>query len=96
MLQASAGGRARAPGLEPVGAAPPPAPSTPSAAKKTDKEFHRRMPKHVVPPYVEANFKLMSFVMTRAPRLEDFPKERMYTKEGIDLLFRHYYKNSRA
>ena len=21
---------------------------------------------------------------------------RMYTKEGIDLLFRHYYKNSRA
>ena len=35
------------------------------------------MPKHVVPPYIEANFRLLTFVMTRAPRLEDFPKERM-------------------
>ena len=54
------------------------------------------MPKHVVPPYIEANFRLLTFVMTRAPRLEDFPKERMYHQEGIDLLFRHYYKNTRS
>ena len=34
--------------------------------------------------------------MTRAPRLADFPRERMYNPEAIDLLFRHYYKNARS
>ena len=38
----------------------------------------------------------MQFVLTRAPKLADFPRERMYRPESIDLLFRHYYKNRRS
>jgi len=53
------------------------------------------MPDHVIPGYIEANFRTMKFVMTRAPRLSDFPRERVYLPESIDLLFRHYYKNAR-
>lgn len=54
------------------------------------------MPDHMLPPYIEANFRLMTFVLTRAPKLADFPRERLYRPESIDLLFRHYYRNSRA
>ena len=54
------------------------------------------MPDHIVPPFIEANFRTMTFVLTRAPKLADFPRERMYRPESIDLLFRHYYKNRRS
>ena len=78
-------------------AAPPPVPA--AAAKKAGrpaKALVRRMPEHMLPPYIEANFRLMTFVLTRAPKLSDFPRERLYRPESIDLLFRHYYRNSRA
>ena len=83
------------------GAPPPLPPATPPAPppppkKRADKELLRRMPTHVPPPYVETNYRIMTFIMTRYPRMSDFPQERMYTKEGMDLLFRHYYKNSRS
>jgi hypothetical protein len=54
---------------------PPPPPPPPKSTRK-GKEFVRRMPDHVLPPYVEANFRLMTFIMTRAPKLSDFPHER--------------------
>ena len=56
----------------------------------------RRMPEHMLPPYIEANFRLMTFVLTRAPKMSDFPRERLYRPESIDLLFRHYYMSKRA
>lgn len=34
------------------------------------------MPDHVIPPYIEANFRLMTFVLTRAPKVSDFPREK--------------------
>lgn len=73
-------------------------PPPPPAVKKNPakKQFVRKMRDHVLPPYVEANFRTMQFVMTRAPKLDDFPRERLYKRESIDLLFRHYYKNRRA
>ena len=126
MLNMSRARPAAAPSGTPLPAMPPP-PALPPKAKASGKAIERKMPQHVLPPYVEANFRLMTFIMTRAPKLEDFPHERcaaplphtafehpphtlsplspllllvclrrMYTKEGIDLLFRHYYKNSRA
>ena len=126
MLNMSRARPAAAPSGTPLPAMPPP-PALPPKAKAGGKAIERKMPQHVLPPYVEANFRLMTFIMTRAPKLEDFPHERcaaplphtafehpphtlsslspllllvclrrMYTKEGIDLLFRHYYKNSRA
>jgi|TARA_B100000524_G_scaffold245475_2_gene131687 hypothetical protein len=51
------------------------------------------MPDHELPPYCEANFRKLAFIFTRAPRRADFPKEKIYTKEAIDMLYRHYYKN---
>ena len=77
LLQASASGGARPSADEPLAAAlPPPPPPLSPAKAASDKEFVRRMPYHVVPPYVEVNYKLMTFIMTRAPRIEDFPHER--------------------
>ena len=83
-------GRPGAAGAPPRGVAAVAPPPPPPPAKTSGKEFVRRMPSHVLPPYVEANFRLMTFIMTRAPKMEDFPQERMYTKESLDLLFRHY------
>jgi hypothetical protein len=78
-------------------AAPPPRPPPPPPQQtRKKKPLVRRMPDHILPPYLEANFRLMSFVLTRAPKLTDFPQERLYNSESIDLLFRHYYKNRRA
>jgi len=74
----------------------PPASAPPVAAPRPKKPLVRRMPDHMLPPYIEANFRLMTFVLTRAPKLADFPRERLYRPESIDLLFRHYYRNSRA
>ena len=34
------------------------------------------MPEHMLPPYVEANFRTLMFVLTRAPRVRDFPHEK--------------------
>ena len=34
------------------------------------------MPDHLLPNYMEANFRTMQFVLTRAPKVSDFPKER--------------------
>ena len=77
-------------------ATPSALPKTTAAAKKPAKALVRRMPDHIVPPFIEANFRTMQFVLTRAPKLADFPRERMYRSESIDLLFRHYYKNRRS
>ena len=75
----------------------PPPPPPPAAGKKAErKPFVRRMRDHVLPPYVEANFRTMQFVLTRAPKVADFPREKVYKPESIDLLFRHYYMNRRA
>ena len=53
---------------------PPPLPSP--KKKKPKKEFIRKMPEHMLPPYVEANFRTLMFVLTRAPRVRDFPHEK--------------------
>ena len=74
--------------------APPPLRAPKPAAQK--KKFVRRMVEHALPNYLETSFRTMSIVLTRAPKLADFPHERLYTPEGIDLLFRHYYKNKRS
>ena len=76
---------------------PQPPPPPPTAGKRTtNKPLVRRMRDHVLPPYIEANFRTMQFVLTRAPKVADFPREKVYKPESIDLLFRHYYKNRRA
>ena len=54
------------------------------------------MPDHQLPGYVEANFRIMTFIVTRAPKLDDFPRERVYRSESLDLLFRHYFRNARS
>mmetsp|Transcript_31553 Transcript_31553/g.99210 ORF Transcript_31553/g.99210 Transcript_31553/m.99210 type:complete len:139 (+) Transcript_31553:10-426(+) len=54
--------------------------------------LRRKSPDHELPPYAEASFRTLTFVMTRAPRLADFPREPTYRRDSIDLLFRHYYK----
>ena len=51
-------------------------PPLPKPAKKKDKEIVRKMPEHALPPYIEANFRTMTFVFTRAPKVSDFPHER--------------------
>ena len=73
-------------------AVPRPRPPKPGKAKPLE----RRMVEHVLPNYLEVDYRTTSFVMTRAPKLSDFPNERVYRKESLDLLFRHYYKNSRS
>ena len=50
------------------------------------------MPDHELPAYAEANFRTLTFVMTRAPRVADFPRETVYRRDSLDLLFRHYYR----
>lgn len=78
-------------------AAPPPLPAAAAASsRRAAKSLLRRMPEHMLPPYIEANFRLMTFVLTRAPKMSDFPRERLYRPESIDLLFRHYYMSKRA
>ena len=74
--------------------APPPRREPDAATRK--RKMVRRMVEHALPNYMETNFQTMSLVLTRAPKLRDFPHERVYTPEGIDLLFRHYYKNKRS
>ena len=75
MLNMSRARPAAAPSGTPLPAMPPP-PALPPKAKAGGKAIERKMPQHVLPPYVEANFRLMTFIMTRAPKLEDFPHER--------------------
>ena len=55
----------------------------------------RRMVDHLLPPYVECNFRSLHFMMVRFPRVSDFPREKVYQPESLDLLYRHYYKNFR-
>ena len=76
--------------------APPPPPPPPSAAADASKDvvktkFVRRMPEHMLPDYIEANYRrVMTFVLTRAPKRTDFPMERLYNSESLDLLQRHH------
>lgn len=76
--------------LFPSAAVGPAAPEVPEPKPRTRE---RKMPDHELPPYCEANFRKLAFIFTRAPRRADFPKEKIYTKEAIDMLYRHYYKN---
>lgn len=72
---------------------PPPIPGRKGARADTGLSgMRRKMPDHELPPYAEANFRTLTFVMARAPRLADFPRETVYRRDSIDLLFRHYYK----
>ena len=91
-------GKAAAPRSAPAPPPPPPPPSAAADASKdvVKKKFVRRMPEHMLPDYIEANYRVMTFVLTRAPKRTDFPKERLYNSESLDLLQRHYYKNARA
>ena len=52
----------------------------------------RKMVEHQLPPYAECNFRKLQFIFTREPRQADFPRERLYRKDSLDLLFRHFYK----
>ena len=36
----------------------------------------RRMVDHLLPPYVECNFRSLHFMMVRFPRVSDFPREK--------------------
>lgn len=74
-------------------AEPPPMPRQKGAQTESSLNgLRRKMPDHMLPPYAEANFRTLTFVMTRAPRLADFPRETVYRRDSLDLLFRHYYK----
>ena len=42
---------------------------------RSKRPLIRRMPDHIIPPYIEANFRTMTFVLTRPPKLTDFPRE---------------------
>jgi len=53
----------------------------------------RRMVDHRIPGYIECNFRSLHFMMVRYPKVSDFPRERLYQPESLDLLYRHYYKN---
>mmetsp|Transcript_76486 Transcript_76486/g.127456 ORF Transcript_76486/g.127456 Transcript_76486/m.127456 type:complete len:113 (-) Transcript_76486:434-772(-) len=53
----------------------------------------RAMPDHQLPPYCEANFRTLKFVYTRDPKLTDFPNNKLYRTDSLDVLFRHFYKN---
>lgn len=46
--------------------------------------------------YIEGNFRTLQFILTRAPRRDDFPREKLYREDALDLLQRHYYKNTRS
>tara|TARA_B110001452_G_scaffold262000_1_gene261452 strand:- start:941 stop:1231 length:291 start_codon:yes stop_codon:yes gene_type:complete len=52
----------------------------------------RRMVDHRLPPYVEANHRALAFMLVRAPNLKDFPREKVYRPESIDLLYRHFFR----
>lgn len=52
----------------------------PKAENRT--QFERRMADHIVPPYAEVNFRIMTFIMARAPKLSDFPRERCANASG--------------
>lgn len=52
----------------------------------------RRMVDHRLPPYVEANHRALAFMLVRAPRMDDFPREKVYRPESIDLLYRHFFR----
>ena len=73
--------------------AQPVLPPPPPKKTKKKKAIVRKMPDHILPPYVEANFRTMMFIMTRPPKVSDFPQEQVYRPEALDLLFRHYYRN---
>ena len=74
-------------------AADGPAPAPITSFKRPKREGpQRRMVDHRLPPYVEASYKSLTFMLVRAPRREDFPRERMYLPESIDLLYRHFYR----
>jgi len=78
--------------------ASPKLPELAPSKKRADRvppEGVRRMADHMLPAYAEANFRIPAFVFTRTPKIRDFPRERLYTRESIDLLFRYYYKSTR-
>ena len=55
--------------------------------------LRRKMPDHELPGYLEANFRTLTFVLTRAPLQSDFPREMVYRRDSLDMLHRHYYRN---
>ena len=56
------------------------------------KRSRRRMIDHVLPPYAACNYRTLRFIFVRTPRIKDFPRERNYRRESLDLLYRHFYK----
>ena len=37
--------------------------------------MRRKMPEHELPTYAAANFRTLQFILTRAPKGKDFPRE---------------------
>ena len=54
--------------------------------------MRRKMPEHELPTYAAVNYRTLQFILTRAPKGKDFPREWIYRPQSIDLLFRHFYK----
>jgi hypothetical protein len=78
---------------EPDSVSPPAVPGRKGARAVTSSSgLRRKMPDHELPPYAEGNFRTLTFVMTRAPKVADFPREAVYRRDSLDLLFRHYFK----
>ena len=51
---------------------------------------------HVLPLYAACNYRTLRFIFVRTPRIKDFPRERNYRRESLDLLYRHFYKGKQA
>ncbi|KAL1516066.1 hypothetical protein AB1Y20_002678 [Prymnesium parvum] len=78
-------------------AIPPPSPKSSPQSSRTRRELGkdvRRMVDHVLPPYAEVDFRQPAVIFVRAPKVDDFPRERLYNKHSLDLLFRHFYRNA--